>query len=81
MTARTPSRPGTRRHTTIAHIAAEAGVSAPTVSKVINGRADVSAETRERVEAIIREHGYERSPGSVRAAPLLEVIFHELESE
>jgi DNA-binding LacI/PurR family transcriptional regulator len=81
MTARTPSRPGSRRPTTIAHIAAEAGVSAPTVSKVINGRADVSAETRERVEAVIREHGYERSAGSVRPAPLLEVIFHELESE
>ncbi len=81
MTARTPSRPAARRPTTIARIAAEAGVSAPTVSKVINGRADVSAETRERVEAIIRQHGYARSPGSVRPAPLLEVIFNELESE
>ena len=39
---------------------AQAGVSVPTVSKVINGRADVSAETRRRVEAAIREHGYQR---------------------
>jgi DNA-binding LacI/PurR family transcriptional regulator len=74
-----PGRP--RRQTTIAHIAAEAGVSAPTVSKVINGRADVSPETRLRVEAVIRENGYERSRKSVRPAPLLEVIFHELESD
>jgi DNA-binding LacI/PurR family transcriptional regulator len=51
------------------------------VSKVINGRADVSVETRQRVEAVIREHGYERSRKSVRPAPLLEVIFHELESD
>ena len=36
-------------------IAAQAGVSVPTVSKVINGRADVAPETRRRVEAVIRE--------------------------
>jgi len=77
----TTRRSGSRRATTIAHIAAQAGVSAPTVSKVINGRSDVSLETRQRVEAVIREHGYERSHRSVRSAPLLEVIFHELESD
>ena len=77
----TAPRGGPRRQTTIAHIAAKAGVSAPTVSKVINGRADVSPETRLRVEAVIRENGYERSRKSVRPAPLLEVIFHELESD
>lgn len=70
-----------RQQTTIAYIAAQAGVSVPTVSKVINGRSDVAPETRQRVEAIIREHGYARSAGSTRPAPLLEVIFHELESE
>jgi DNA-binding LacI/PurR family transcriptional regulator len=51
------------------------------VSKVINGRADVSPETRRRVETIIRELGYKRSHKTVRPAPLLEVIFHELESD
>jgi LacI family xylobiose transport system transcriptional regulator len=80
-TVRALPRRGPRRQTTIAHIAAQAGVSAPTVSKVINGRADVSAETRQRVEAVIAEQGYERSHKSVRPAPLLEVIFHELESD
>jgi LacI family transcriptional regulator len=73
-------RSRTRRSTTIADIAAQAGVSVPTVSKVINGRSDVSPGTRQRVEAIIREHGYERSRRSAGPAPLLEVIFHELES-
>jgi LacI family transcriptional regulator len=66
---------------TIAHIARQAGVSVPTVSKVINGRADVSAETRQRVEAVIREHGYKRSSRAVRSTPLIELMFHELESE
>ena len=75
----TKRRPADRP--TIAHVAAEAGVSVPTVSKVINGRADVSPETRRRVEAVIREQGYQRSDRVAPAAPLLEVIFHELESE
>ncbi|MFL5644994.1 MAG: LacI family DNA-binding transcriptional regulator [Chloroflexota bacterium] len=66
---------------TIARVAAEAGVSVPTVSKVINGRADVSPETRRRVEAVIREQGYHRSERIQRTAPILELIFHELESE
>jgi LacI family transcriptional regulator len=76
-------RPMRSRHraTTIAFIAEQTGVSVPTVSKVINGRPDVSSETRRRVEAAIIEHGYERSPRSVARSPLIEVIFHELESE
>jgi DNA-binding LacI/PurR family transcriptional regulator len=78
--AHTP-RNGRTAQPTIAFIAAEAGVSVPTVSKVINGRSDVSAETRRRVEAIIRAQGYQRSASSRPRAPLLEVIFHELESE
>ena len=76
-----PTRPLRSPPTTIADIAELTGVSVPTVSKVINGRSDVSAETRRRVEAAIREHGYRRSPGSRPRTPLLEVIFHELESE
>ena len=38
---------------TIAAIAAEAGVSVPTVSKVLNGRRDVAPETRARIEETI----------------------------
>jgi DNA-binding LacI/PurR family transcriptional regulator len=73
---------GGSRPVTIAFIAAQAGVSVPTVSKVINGRPDVADETRRRVEAAIVAHGYQRAPRAAsRAAPLIEVIFHELESE
>jgi len=77
------AQPTTRRRggTTIAYIAEQTGVSAPTVSKVINGRADVSAATRGRVEAAIRQHGYVRSEGRARPSRLIELIFHELESE
>jgi len=43
---------------TIAQIAQIAGVSVPTVSKVLNGRADVALPTRSRVEQVIKEYGY-----------------------
>jgi LacI family xylobiose transport system transcriptional regulator len=65
--------------TTLAGIARAAGVSPPTVSKVLNGRADVAPATRRRVEELLRRHGYQRR-AKVRAAPLIDLVFHELES-
>jgi LacI family xylobiose transport system transcriptional regulator len=56
-------------------------VSTPTVSKVLNGRADVAPATRERVEELLHQHGYQRRRGnSTPSSPLLELVFHELES-
>ena len=43
---------------TIREIADLAGVSIATVSRVVNGHSDVSEETREHVNTIVREHGY-----------------------
>ena len=43
----------------LAQIATEAGVSIPTVSKVLNSRPDVSRATRDRVAAVLERHGYE----------------------
>jgi DNA-binding LacI/PurR family transcriptional regulator len=66
---------------TIAHIARAAGVSVPTVSKVVNGRADVAAETRARVERILLERGYRRrEPVRKARAEFLDLVFNELES-
>jgi LacI family transcriptional regulator, xylobiose transport system transcriptional regulator len=66
---------------TIAHIADAAGVSVPTVSKVVNGRADVAPGTRARVEQLLQDHGYRRpGPGRESRAALLDVVFNELES-
>src|ERR1700728_1446072 len=47
-------RPGS-----LTSIAASAGVSVSTVSKVLNGRTDVAPETRERLGRILRQHGYQ----------------------
>ncbi|MEV4630631.1 LacI family DNA-binding transcriptional regulator [Micromonospora sp. NPDC049523] len=63
----------------MASIARLAGVSAPTVSRVLNGRAGVSTETRRQVESLLREHGYRR-PATMEPAPSVEVVFYGLES-
>ncbi|NYE46963.1 LacI family xylobiose transport system transcriptional regulator [Spinactinospora alkalitolerans] len=66
---------------TISKIAEAAGVSVPTVSKVLNGRADVAPDTRSRVEELIHRHGYRRrrGPGGGRSTTL-DLVFHELDS-
>jgi LacI family transcriptional regulator len=46
---------------TIQDVAAQAGVSVATVSKVLNGRYGVSAATNARVQAVIKDLGYEAS--------------------
>jgi LacI family xylobiose transport system transcriptional regulator len=72
-------RRGRRRgELTVATIARLAGVSKPTVSKVLNGRAGVALETRQRVEALLHEHGYRR-PDAIPPAAIVEVVFYGLE--
>jgi LacI family transcriptional regulator len=53
---------GRRPRVTIRQVAERAGVSIATVSRVVNGRADVSSETREAVRRVLREQGYPASP-------------------
>lgn len=51
----------TSSRVTIRDVAAHAGVSVATVSKVLNGRYGVSAATSARVQAVINDMGYEAS--------------------
>ncbi|GAB7045537.1 LacI family DNA-binding transcriptional regulator [Catenuloplanes indicus] len=62
---------------TIAYIAASTGVSVPTVSKVVNGRSGVAADTRARVEAAISRFGYRRPNRAVRSN-LIELVFDRI---
>ena len=52
---------GNGSRVTMQQVAAEAGVSVSTVSKVINGRYGVASETVENVTAVIERLGYEAS--------------------
>lgn len=64
---------------TLAMVARAAGVSSPTASKVLNGRADVAPETRARVERAMRELGY--TPASRRGRSeerIVEIVFDDL---
>jgi DNA-binding LacI/PurR family transcriptional regulator len=63
---------------TLTELAERAGVSTATVSKVINGRSEVAAETRALIEGLIREHGFRRQRQKVGPARLIELVFHEL---
>lgn len=62
---------------TIAYIAESAGVSVPTVSKVLNGKSGVSADTRARVEELINRYGY-RKPAGAGRSNVVELVFREL---
>jgi LacI family transcriptional regulator len=65
---------------TLASIAASAGVSVSTVSKVLNGRTDVGPETRARVEALLAQLEYvgRRADSGARSnqQPIVELVFH-----
>lgn len=66
---------------TIGAIAKEAGVSVPTVSRVLNGRTDVAPQTRARVEELLRRRGYRRRPSRSRTrARLIDLVFPDLDS-
>ena len=69
---------GTRA--TLDAVAAAAGVSKATVSKVLNGRPGVSGETRERVREAMRRVGYTPTTGPRDPAPAgtVQVVFDTL---
>jgi LacI family transcriptional regulator len=70
------------RRVTLRHVAERAGVSAPTISKVLNGRSDVAPDTRERVLRALREEGYQpRGAVTVpESGQTVELTFDSLEN-
>ena len=68
-----------RRRVTIAQIAQQTGLSVATVSKVLNGKRDVSAQTRTLVQNVLLSSGYRRR-GNGEAPPLIDVVFNDFDS-
>jgi LacI family transcriptional regulator len=62
--------------TTLATIASVAGVSVATVSKVVNGRPDVSPSTRALVQDLLHEHAYVARRVDTARAASVELLFH-----
>jgi LacI family xylobiose transport system transcriptional regulator len=77
-----PSEPATegRSRATLQEVASLADVSISTVSKVLNGRAGVSSETRARIEALLQDQRYSQRPPRRQVTPLLEVLCYEIDS-
>src|SRR4029453_17114800 len=60
---------------TLANVAASAGVSVATVSKVLNGRDDVAPATRALVQDLLHEHDYVARRVRPAHAPTIELFF------
>ncbi|CAA9354443.1 MAG: Transcriptional regulator, LacI family [uncultured Frankineae bacterium] len=65
---------------TLASIAVAAGVSLPTVSKVVNGKLDVAPATRARVQRLLEEHNYVPVVRRRVEDLLVDVVFTALDS-
>ncbi|GIF72802.1 LacI family DNA-binding transcriptional regulator [Asanoa siamensis] len=67
---------------TLAMVAEACGVSLPTVSKVLNGRADVASATRAKVEEALRAHNYRppgaRTRGTSAPTRSIELVFDDI---
>ena len=50
------------------------------MSKVLNGRPDVSARTRTLVQDIIVNRGYRKRAASAEAPPVIDVVFSDFDS-
>ncbi|MGO9583106.1 MAG: LacI family DNA-binding transcriptional regulator [Acidimicrobiales bacterium] len=68
-----------RRPVTIAQIAEESGLSTATVSKVLNGKPDVSPRTRKLVQDVLLSSGY-RKRGNSDTPPIIDVVFNDFDS-
>ncbi len=68
-----------RPHIPLAVVAAEAGVSVPTVSKVLNTRPDVAGATRARVTEVLERHGYVVRPRSAKPTGMIDVRIVDFE--
>ena len=64
------------RRATLANVAASAGVSGATVSKVLNGRNDVAPATRARIQDLLHEHDYVARRVRPAPSPTIELFFH-----
>jgi LacI family transcriptional regulator len=71
----------TTRSVTMADIATKAGVSVPTVSKVLNGRRGISAEKRVEIERLLEESGYERRSRNTPGVGLIDFVISSLRTQ
>ncbi|OZG64437.1 LacI family transcriptional regulator [Bifidobacterium hapali] len=70
--------PSLQQRATLTEIAAQLKLSTATVSKVLNGKPDVSPATRDKVQAVLEEMNYRKNRSA--AAPLIDVVLERLDN-
>ncbi|WEV59553.1 LacI family DNA-binding transcriptional regulator [Bifidobacterium sp. ESL0728] len=68
-----------KKKPTLSQIADSLGVSIATVSKVVNGKPDISTETRQKVEGALLKSGY-RKTSKTNHPQYIEIVFQKLDS-
>ncbi len=61
-------------------IAKETGYSLATVSKALNGRADISEETRQTINVALKKYGYSRKAVPGKKQKMIEIVFQDFEN-
>ncbi len=64
----------------LSDIAKETGYSLSSVSKALNGRADVSEETRQTINAVLKRYGYSRKATSTKSQRIIEIVFQDFDN-
>lgn len=64
----------------LSDIAKETGYSLSTVSKALNGRADVSEETRQTINAVLKRYGYSRKSTGAKSQRIIEIVFQDFDN-
>ena len=72
--------PGSGHTVQISDIAERTGYSLATVSKVLNGRSDVAAGTRQIIEEALRDSGYTKRISTTKNRKLIEAVFQNFDN-
>lgn len=64
----------------LSDIAKETGYSLSTVSKALNGRADVSEQTRQSINAVLKRYGYSRKATHAKNQRIIEIVFQDFDN-
>lgn len=64
----------------LADIAKQTGYSLATVSKALNGKADISEAARQAIDKALKDNGYIRRVSTSRKQRTIEVVFRDFET-
>lgn len=76
----TPQKPTAENKVKLSDIAKQTGYSLATVSKALNGKADISDTARRTIDKALKDSGYVRRISPERKQQTIEVVFRDFET-